>query len=481
MNVLFIYELLDRPFLQKIALNSWTKIQLGISYISALLKQAGHQTRLLIPRHAFYKHDVDTAVKEFPPDVICFTSISSTYPYVESIARYIRRKVPQVFLIIGGPHASLQPLEVSQGPYDAVCVGEGEYPMLELLSTLEKKEEPTDIPNLWLRKGDEIEKNSCIEFIANLDKLPFPDRDMWRPWVYNDKRHMILIGRGCLWSCTYCCNHAFRRLTTGKYVRQRSPSYILKEVKQLCEDFPDVTDVYFEVESIATQPHWIFDFCKRLEAFNASREKPLNFGTNIRARRKGSFQQIFKAMRQAGFSEINLGLESGSESIRINVLRRLETNEDLIRTCDEAHEAGLRINAYNMIGIPGETPEDFKETIELNRRCLPERDYLSIFYPYPGTHLHRQSVEMGYCARDRKQNPERFKPVLKLPAFHQRKILHYFRWFDWYVYSGKKSIFKILGQVIFRTLGIHWFFLQTFRSITSFGLLARHARHLQFK
>jgi radical SAM superfamily enzyme YgiQ (UPF0313 family) len=472
MNILFIYTLLDRPFLQKKALNSWTKIQLGISYISSLLKKAGHPAHLLIPRIMFYRHDIKKSIKEFQPDVVCFTGISSIYPYIEKIARYTRKKAPNAFLIIGGPHASLHTREVFMGPYDAVCVGEGEYPMLDVVSALERKEQPSGIANMRFKRDGTVGKNSNREFIENLDKLPFPDRKMWRPWIQNDKHHVILLGRGCLWSCTYCCNHAFRRVAKGNYVRHRTTSNVINEMKQLCNDFPDVSKIYFEVESVANYPHWILQLCKSLEKFNAARERPLEFGTNIRAHSGINYKEIFQALRRAGFTEINIGIESGSESLRADVLRRLESNEELVKTCDEAHDSGLSINAYNMIGLPGESVQDFKKTIELNRRCEPAQSYLSIYYPYPGTHLYRQCEIKGLFARDKKQNPERFKPVLKLPQFPQRKILHYFRWFDWYVYSGKKSSLHILGQMLYRWIGGHWFFLQIYRSIMSFRLFS---------
>jgi radical SAM superfamily enzyme YgiQ (UPF0313 family) len=477
MNILFVYTLVERPLFQKKALDSWTKIQLGISYLSAMLKKAGHRTELVIPRPFRIQHDIDKILREFQPEVVCFTSVASKYPTVEKIANYIRKKASQAFLVIGGPHASLQPRELEKGPYDAICVGEGEYPMVEMAEALEKNKEPTGISNMWIRKGGSFERNKNRDFVENLDKLPFPDRELWKPWVKNDRYHMILSGRGCPWNCTYCCNHAFRRLARGKYFRHRSQSNIMKEVAQLCEDFPDVSHIYFEIETIAAHPSWIFKLCNILEEFNASRKTPLHFGTNIRARRATSFKPLFEAMRRAGFTEINLGIESGSERLRVDILRRLETNEDLIRTCDEARQAGLQINAYNMIGIPGESIEDFHQTIELNRRCSPDRNYLSIFYPYPGTHLHRFCIESGIPIKIKKERLERFTPVLRLPGFSKRMILHYFRWFDWYVYSGNRTIVKILSQALYRTLGAHHFLFQIFRFVTSIKVIARLRHH----
>jgi anaerobic magnesium-protoporphyrin IX monomethyl ester cyclase len=476
MNVLFIHTLADAALPPARPLNSWTKIQLGISYIASVIKEAGHKTNLVVPRRRRYENEVDRALREFSPDIICVTAVFTEYPFAEKVANYVREKAPKAYMIIGGPHASLQPEEVSRGPFDAVCIGEGEYPTVELASILQKGTKPLGIQNLWIKSNSSIEKNSTREFIENLDTLPFPDREMWRPWVEHDTQHTILLGRGCPYNCTYCCNHKLRKLAQGKYVRFRSPSNVIEELTELCENFPDVTDVYFEVETITANQEWAFEFCAMLEEFNSSRVKRLGFATNVRVLRGKSLKPLFKAFSQAGFTYINLGIESGSQRIRDDVLQRVYSNEDLIQTCDEAHECRLRINAYNMIGLPGETPEDFKKTLEVNRRCLPEGNYLSIFCPYPGTELYNRCVERGLNVELEDESMERFRPVLGLPEFPDKQVTHYFRWFDWYVYRGKRPFVKILSHGALRALGAYPRLFRTFRLLTARGPFARLRR-----
>jgi len=479
MNILFIHTLVDAAMPPVRPLNSWTKIQLGISYISSVMKEAGHHTKLVVPRHHHFEHELDRAMLEFSPDIICFTAVFTEYPFIKKMANYMHTKAPKAYMIIGGPHASLQPEEVSREPFDAICIGEGEYPMTELSSDLQKGVNPQGIQNLWIKSNSSIEKNNTREFIENLDKLPFPDREMWRQWVEHDTQHTILLGRGCPYNCTYCCNHRLRKLAQGKYVRFRSPSNVMEELTELCENFPDVTEIYFEVETIIANQKWAFEFCAMLEDFNASRDKPIGFGTNVRVLRGKSLKPLFKAFSRAGFTYINIGIESGSERIREEVLGRFYSNEDLVRTCDEARECGLRINAYNMIGLPGETPEDFKKTLEVNRRCLPERNYLSIFYPYPGTELYNRCVERGLNVQLEYEIMERYIPVLGLPEFPDKKVSHYFRWFDWYVYKGKRPFVKILAHDAVRTLGAHPRLFRFFRLLTSRNPLASLRRHME--
>ncbi len=467
MKVLFFYTIKDSPPIPSKPLRSWGDIQMGISYISSFLKTFGCNTKLIVLHHTNFENEVERIIQEYLPDMICFTSVASEYFYVCKIARYIRNKLPNVYMIIGGPHASLQPQEVLEGPFDAVCVSEGEYPVKELAVILQSGEVPCQIPNLWIKKDNTIVRNETRSFFQDLDEIPIPDREMWRPWVENDSSHMILVARGCPYNCTYCSNHILRNLSKGKYVRFRSPQNVMREIHLLCEEFPSVSEVYFEVETITANQKWAFELCDLLEGFNATRDKPLTFGTNIRAMRNKSLKQLFGAFVKAGFRFINMGIESGSERVRNQVLFRKEKDSDIVHTCDEAHEAGLSVNVYNLIGLPGETPEDFKKTIKINRRCLPEGNYLSIFYPYPGTELYRVCMERGIKAGFHEEILERVVPVLGLPEFPNRKVKHYFRWFDWYVYRGKRPVLRLLFSVFFKTLQAHPKLLRIYRSIST--------------
>lgn len=478
MNVLFVYSLAEAPSPPAKPLNSWTKIQLGLSYISSVLKRAGHKTKTVVPGRVNFEKGIDRAMDEFPTDIICFTAVSTEYPFIHQVAQYVRSKAPSACMVIGGPHASLQPEEVMKGPFDAVCVGEGEYPVKELASALEEGKKPEEIPNLWVRTDHSVQKNTTRKFVENLDQLPFPDREIWKPWVEHDTQHSVLVGRGCPYRCTYCCNHMLRNLAGGRYVRFRSPANVMEEIRHVSKEFPDVSEIFLEVETITANQKWAFEFCSLMEEFNFSGERPVALGTNVRVIPGKSLQPLFEAFCRAGFQSINMGIESGSERVRSQVLKRIYRNQDLIRTCDEAHQAGLRINAYNMIGLPGETPEDFKKTLEVNRRCLPERNYLSIFCPYPGTELYRVCVERGLNVELTQGSMERFRPVLGLPEFPDKQVMHYFRWFDWYVYRRKKPLLKILSHAALRTLGAYPRLFRAFRFVTSRGPLASLRRWL---
>jgi len=243
--------------------------------LPSVLKAHGHQTRLLVLGNNNWKDSIQilkSSIEEFGPNLIGFTATFSQYSFIEKLAKFTKNKWPDKFLIIGGVHASLNPDEVINGPFDALCVGEGEYPTLELCSQIEGNEAPHGIANLWIKSHEgKTEKNEPRDFLQNLDMLPFPDREIWEPWMKEqlDAEFAVLLGRGCPYNCTYCSNHALRKVARGKYTRFRSPENILKEVAFVYNNYP-VQRIYFEVETIALNKTWAIELCSQLEAFKGA-------------------------------------------------------------------------------------------------------------------------------------------------------------------------------------------------------------------
>ena len=156
MKVLFVNSIEDAQSLNK-PMTSLEDIQMGISYISAVLKAEGHTTAALVLSPSRGKSSfklVDQIVGEFDPRVIAFTTVYSQYRFIADIARHIRLRWPGRFHVIGGPHASLNPDRIAMDLFDAVCVGEGEMPMLEAVQQLEQGVAPSGIKNLSIRRGD---------------------------------------------------------------------------------------------------------------------------------------------------------------------------------------------------------------------------------------------------------------------------------------------------------------------------------------
>jgi len=126
---------------------------------------------------------------------ILFVYSISEYKFISNIAKLIKNGHPDIFLLVGGPHVSLNAEDCLSDSFDALCIGEGEEATLELVKQLEKKITPSGIPNLWIKFQDKIEKTPTRPFLQDIDNLPFPDREMWQEWLEcpkDSKRAIIL-------------------------------------------------------------------------------------------------------------------------------------------------------------------------------------------------------------------------------------------------------------------------------------------------
>lgn len=477
MNILFIYSLEDVQSIKK-PLRLQQQIQFGISYISSLLKKYRHNTKLIVLSKIFgerNKATIDEHIKRFYPKLICFTATSSEYDFIKEMAEYININYPDIYLLIGGCHTTLNPEDVLNGPFNALCIGEGEYPTLELVSQLGTGLSPSKIFNLWIKSDHGLEKNSTRHFLQDLDDLPFPDREMWQDWIGEQLGggQSVLLGRGCPFECTYCCNHALREISQGSYVRFRSPKNIIEEIKVLINKFPKTKDVYLEVESFGLNKKWSIELCLELEQFNRRLDEPLSFSVNFRITPTLDLENFFIFLKKANFKLVNIGLESGSERVRHDILKRYYKNEDIIAACNLARKYNIKVSLFNMIGIPGETLEDFRETVRVNRMCLPDRHYTGIFYPYPGTRLYSLCKEWGLLKGNLKTKMERSEALLDLPGFNKRQIKKSYIWFDYNIYKGHKPIYKILLKVFVTSLRSHPFLYLTFRKIVRIPILRK--------
>ena len=462
MKILFIYSTESLLSIEK-PLYSQSFIQFGISYISSYLKQFNHDTKLLILSRSFGNKNYYTVRKKieiFKPDIIGLYSVTTEYKFISNISKFIKLNYPKIFLIIGGPHATLNPDKVVKDSFDAICIGEGEEPMLELANMLQKNEFPSNIKNLWIKKGSVIEKNQMAPFYEKLDLLPFPDRTMWEEYIdYNpdlENNVSILLGRGCPYSCTYCCNHAFSKITDGNYVRFRSPRKIIEEIQLVHEEYPLENRIYLEVESFNVNNEWAIEVCNEIEKYNESLEAPLSFGLNIRITPNANFDILFEACRRANILDLNIGIESGSERVRKDILKRYYSNFDVTNTINSAKKYGISYNFFIMIGLPGEAIEDFKETIKICRIYQPKKIFLSIFYPYPGTDLYKLCEKMDFL-QDKIDITieERKQATLNLPDFNKMQIQRNYIWFNYNVYKGYKSRINLIKEVIEKFLRLN--------------------------
>ena len=462
MKTLFVYST-QKTILPRKPLLGQEGIYHGMSSVAGMLRRHGHECELVVLDRANGKRNLrllKEKILAFNPAIVAFTAVFSEFSFILQIAEWVKTTYPNLFLIAGGVHITLNPSESYLSFFDAICIGEGEYPMLELVENLERQKPVDNIQNLWIKTSLGVKKNPPRPFIQNLDELSFSYRDMWQEWILKPAtKPAVLLGRGCPFGCTYCSNHKLRNISEGKYVRMRSPENILKEIWSLYRSLPGITEIYLEVETMVTDKQWFVKFCDALEAFGKDAGFSIKFGTNLRIFPNMDIEFVFDQFKRAGITSTTVGLESGNYRIRKEILHRDYSNELMLKVAAIAKERGVDVALFNMVGLPTETPVEFAETVLMNQLIQPAFHATSIFFPYPGTELADLCNRMNIMPKKINTSDERQLAVLDLPGFSKKQIQKSFDSFHYQVYKKRKnrSIIHLLIYFSMRYLGHNFY------------------------
>ncbi|MFC2020402.1 B12-binding domain-containing radical SAM protein [Chloroflexota bacterium] len=424
---------------------STDRFHFGIASISSVLKQNGHKTRLFSIGEYKQIKSIFKELEEFRPDVVAFSAISTQFKHVQRITSEIKKSF-DIMTICGGIHTTLVPdcLEESEG-LDAIVMGEGEYPLLELANAIDSGEDRLDLKNFWFKKNGEIIKNELRPLISDLDVLPFVDRELFAQQNIIDTAGGLagfMFSRGCPFKCTYCCNHTLSRLYQGKgkYVRFRGIESALAEIEDVTQKYR-VTQLAFGDDTFTADTKWVIGFL-------AEYKKRFNYPFKCQVRPGTCSRETFQLLKEAGCYLVAIGIESGNPYILNEVMKRTFTIEQIEETFRNAHEAGLKTIAGNILGIPGEDVGTIKDTINLNIKINPTSSVAGLFYPYIGTDLRKLCEEKGFKIKDVSDKfVERRDVAVELPTIKTNDLLYYARNFRYLVHKGnsprKALYFKV--------------------------------------
>lgn len=388
--------------------------QLGISLLSAILRDAGHETSLAfdpalfhdrwyfdVPhlRDVFERDDaVVDEVVSLAPDLVAFSVLTPMYTWSLEIARRVKARL-DVPVIFGGVHPSAVPeVCLEEDAIDFVCVGEGDAALPALARALEgtrgasiRPDAP--ISNLWWRDaGGQIIRGPSAPFIEDLDALPFPDRHLWEDVVRFDDNAMVFAGRGCPYRCTFCFNNYFATLSEGRFVRQRSVDGVITE---LTETKARYGVRHFElVDDILTlNKRWMREFFERYR-----REVAVPFSCLVHPRFIDD--EIAGWLRDAGCDRVQMGIQSADAEYKKSQLLRMEKEPHLQRALEAMSRAGLRMKLDHIFGLPGEPLSAQEKAAELFRRYPPARINTYWLSYLPGTEMKRAALEAGVITEE---------------------------------------------------------------------------------
>jgi radical SAM superfamily enzyme YgiQ (UPF0313 family) len=385
MNILLVYpNIADHP----------KDISFGLAAVSATLKQGGHRVGLLDATFGLAPGAVARTVEQFNPGLVGITVASNDFPFAVELATAIRNS-SQAPIVAGGFHATVAPEEVLACPgFDAVAIGEGDRSMLEIAESIEGGALNPSIPGVWFRADGAIVRNPLRTLRQDVGSWPLPDRalfDYGRYIRHNRGLATFLSTYGCPYPCSHCINHhLIRQFGATGYVRTKPLDSLFQEIAEVLARHP-VRGIEFYDETFTLDRNRVFQFCERY-----AREVRLPFTVNARASRLDP--ELLRSLKAAGCTRVLIGIECGNPTLRRDLLRRPETDAEIIEAFAQARAAGLETHSYNMVGLPFETEADIRSTIALNRRCRPDYLAVSLFNAYPGTDLHRLCAENGWLS-----------------------------------------------------------------------------------
>jgi len=375
----------------------------GLAYISAVLKQHGHHTRLINLNEKLTPvptmDEIVREVRDYDPGLVGFSVVTNQYGLAQRVAGALKGSI-DVPIICGGVHASMVPEEVMKsGLFDYACVGEGEQALLELVERLEEGGSTGDIPNIWVRRDGKVIRNNVRPFIE-LDKLPRTDYDLFDFQRMIDAKNGwvgMMAGRGCPYRCTYCFNHRMAeryQRETGlsgahlNYVRWQPVEEVVSEMEDLLRRYDNISMFIFDDDIFTIDVDYVAEFCR---AYRERVKRPFVCNTHVRR-----FDDARAGLlAEAGCRIVKFGLESGSPRIRREIMKRPMTNEQIEAAFQAAHRVGLHTTAFVMLGLPTETTGELELTIDLLARIRPGRFRWSVFFPYEGTEAYDISLQTG--------------------------------------------------------------------------------------
>ena len=368
---------------------------LGLLYIAAVLEQqSDHEVAVVDAQAEGLSYEaLGQRVKDEAPDLVGITTMTFTLLDAAHTVEVVRQAAPDAKVILGGPHVHLFPRESLELPgVDFAMRGEGDYQFLALCDRIGEPDRWDEVGGLTFRRDGEIVETPLAPPIADLDAVPFPARHLTDVRRYSSviaRRQPVttmFTSRGCPYRCAFC-----DRPHLGKKFRARSAANVVDEM-EACIGL-GIHEFLIYDDTFTVKRQRVLDVCAEIQ------RRGLDVGWDIRARVDTVDEEMLEALRAAGCERIHYGVEAGSDEF-MKVLRKGITVEQARAAFRLTRKAGISTLAYFMIGIPGETEDDIRQTWRLARQLDPDFVHITILCPFPGTEIYRTALAEGAYETD---------------------------------------------------------------------------------
>jgi radical SAM superfamily enzyme YgiQ (UPF0313 family) len=371
---------------------------LGVTLLSAIAKQAGHESDLSILAH----DDFCARVSKFDPDVVAYSVTSSEIELVKKADDLLRRQIKgsgrKVHRIMGGPLPTSFPGILDEMGLDSICQGDGDRAFPELLRRLEAGDSIEGIPNIALTSAGARKREMLHD--ADLDALPFADRGLYFravPFAQPTGLRSFTTSRGCPYSCAYCYNDAYNKMFRGlgPIVRRSSVDRVLSEIEYNIREFPPVKYIrFFDYIFCTKKDAWLEEFAEKY---------PSRIGLPFYCLMHPSAwkEDVAKLLAQAGCASVSMSVDSGSQSVRRDILGRRDlSDQDMAEVWQLARKYRIRTFSNTIVGIPGTASEDDLVSLDFTRSLRITVPMFSVYSPSRGTRLTEFAQERGILDKE---------------------------------------------------------------------------------
>ncbi|MDQ3111582.1 MAG: B12-binding domain-containing radical SAM protein [Bacteroidota bacterium] len=380
-------------------------VPLGILYISAYLEKNGFDNDVFDSTFSSFEN-FKTNLKTSSPGVIGIYTNLMTKLNVLRIIKFIRgdKQLDGMKIILGGPEVRNHAQEFLLHGADALVIGEGEETMLQLIKAFSAgMKDLSGIKGIaFIAPDNEVTITADQSLLKSIDELPFPNRkkinlqryfDAWKN-AHGSSTLSLSTMRGCPYTCKWCS-----RAVYGGTYRRRSARLVVDEILMLQSEYT-FDNIWF-VDDVFTISHkWLKEFADEI----AQRKVKVKYEIITRADRLN--EEVIDLLVSSGCFRVWIGAESGSQNVIDAMDRRVDVIQvrEMIRL---TRKKGMEAGTFIMLGYPGETQRDIKETIRHLNESMPDYFTITLAYPIKGTPLYAETKSKFINPRDWETSTDR--------------------------------------------------------------------------
>jgi len=325
-------------------------------------------------------------IEAFEPDLVGFTAFTNEIKPAAYLAHKLKEKHKNMLTLIGGVHVTAIPKQTMQEfpSFDMAIIGEGESPLLELCNSLLHISDKTieSIQGICLRKDGKIIQNGHAERILDLDTLPMPAWDMFKP----AQTYFVQTLRGCPFNCQFCMN------PNGQVARKRCVENVILELNYIIDTFKP-KHISFGDELFSVDMNRTHDLLDAMIAHKIGDKVTWDVQTHV----KFVDQEMFYKFKKAKVERVEIGVETGDEEIMKKMGKGISMSK-IMDAYTFAKNAQVPIGTFFIIGQPNESVASINKTIDLAVKLNPNLPMFGLMTPYPGTEVARIAAkgEGGY-------------------------------------------------------------------------------------